>query len=365
MSEQARVRLVDFGRDLSAADLPAEIAPFLRQLGGPTLIRQPGRDGARTRIVTTLLHANEPSGTTAVRRWLHSGQVPQTDTLFFLASVEAALAGAGFEHRFLPGRGDMNRCWLPPCSGREAELAREALALLRPTDAECLVDLHNNSGHNPAYGVGPAADAEQLNLVALWGDRFVHSHLRLGTLVEATRHDCPSVVIECGRSFDPAADEVAYEGLVRLLSAPEVAGSQLVRPIEVLHEPVRVSVRPGIALAFGERGDAAADLTVALDVDRHNFEEMPEGTTLGWLRSGAPWPLEARDENGRDLSAAYFEARGDALVARRPLVPVMMTTDRDSALADCLFYIVRRATADQSGYGKSSSPPWIRPSESR
>ena len=31
----------------------------------------------------------------------------------------------------------------------------------------------------------------------------------IGALVEATHHEFPSVVVECGRSGDPAADRVA------------------------------------------------------------------------------------------------------------------------------------------------------------
>ena len=321
--------------------MPSEAERFLRQLGGPTLIRQPGIDSSRTRIVSTLLHANEPSGLVAIQRWLRGGRVPATNALFFIAAVDAALAGRGFQHRFLPGRADMNRCWLPPFAGEEAETAHEALALMRQANAECLVDIHNNTGHNPPYGVGPLPGAAELNLVALWGDRFIHSTLQLGTLVEATRDDFPSVTIECGRSFDPAADDVAHAGLMRLLEAPEIDFRRSVSGIRVLTDPVRVSVRAGVELAFGDGPAPDAELTITLDIDRHNFEQMAPGTPIGWLKNGASWPLEALGEQGRDVSSDYFEVQRDTLVARRPLIPVMMTTNRENALADCLFYIVQ------------------------
>ncbi len=341
MSSSELVRIVEAATDLDPETLPTDLSGFLRWLGGPTLIRQVGRDPSRTRIVSTLLHANEPSGLVAVLRWLHSAKMPATNVLFAISSVEAALHGDGFEYRFLPGCTDMNRCWLPPYSGPEARIAHEMLALMRQTGAECLVDIHNNTGHNPAYGVGPFPGAAELNLVALWGDRFIHSTLQLGTLVVATRDDFPSVTIECGRSFDPLADEIAHTGLVRLLELPQLELRQQTSPIRVMTDPVRVSVRPGFELAFGDRADRDADLTIALDVDRHNFEQMPAGTSIGWLRAGIAWPLEALGEEGCDVSSDYFEADGQRLIARRPLTPVMMTTNRDNALADCLFYIVQ------------------------
>ena len=70
-------------------------------------------------------------------------------------------------------------------TGQSGRIAAEALRLMREADPECLVDLHNNTGHNPAYGVGPRTGTAELNLVGLFAERFVHSDLRLGALVEA------------------------------------------------------------------------------------------------------------------------------------------------------------------------------------
>ena len=56
----------------------------------------PGRDGSRTRVATTLLHGNEPSGLRAFLAWLRTGAVPAVDTRLIVAGVEAALAPPGF-----------------------------------------------------------------------------------------------------------------------------------------------------------------------------------------------------------------------------------------------------------------------------
>ena len=74
------------GKDLARADVPEGDRAFLHQLAGPSLLRLGGRDPSRVRVVTTLLHGNEPSGLRAVIRFLRSGDLPATDVLFFIAA---------------------------------------------------------------------------------------------------------------------------------------------------------------------------------------------------------------------------------------------------------------------------------------
>jgi hypothetical protein len=189
--------------------------------------------------------------------------------------------------------------------------------------------------------VGPDAGIPELTLVALFGRRFVHSDLTLASLVEGTRAVCPSVTIECGRSGDPAADRVALDGIRRFLGLESLGLDAAGWPaVQVLGDPVRVGVRNGIELAFGESPHPNADLTVVGDVDRHNFEMIPEGVHIGWVRSRDGWPVEALGADGRDRSRDLFVVRDGMLETRVPIMPIMMTTDARNALLDCLFYAV-------------------------
>jgi hypothetical protein len=327
------------------ADIPSNVADFLRQLGGPAWIRVPGRDRSRTRAVATLLHGDEPSGLRAVHGWLRSGVLPAVDSVFFVGEVEAALAPPGFGQRTPPGRADLNRCFLPPYVGDEGALAAELIERLRAARPEALIDLHNNSGHNPAYGVGLSADAPLLALTALFGRRYVHSDLRLGALVEATHDEFPSLTVECGRAGDPLADAVARSGLDRYLSAHRALEPQSPRPmLDVLEAPVRVTLRPGVRVAFADAPRPGADLTVARDIDRHNFELVAPGSPLGWVADGV-WPVTARGAGGIDVARELFEVREGVLRARRGLIPIMVTTRACAAERDCLFYAGRRAGA--------------------
>lgn len=324
------------------ADVPATAEALLARLGGPTMLVVAGRDPSRTRGVVTLLHGNEPSGVRAVTELLRSDVVPATRVVILLASVEAALAPRTFTHRMLPGRRDLNRCFREPFDGADGAVAHEALRLLREAGCEALIDLHNNTGRNPAYGVATGADAARLGLVALFAEHCVITDLRLGSLIEATSDDFPTVTVECGRAGDAEADAIALAGLRRYLVQPELE-TRLVpdRRISLLGDPVRVCVRPGARLAFGAVPMPGADLTLVSDIDRHNFRPVMPGAPVGWLGTHGIWPIEARGASGEDVSEDLFVVRDGRLETRRGIVPIMMTTDAAVAVADCLFYVVQ------------------------
>jgi hypothetical protein len=346
VSDAIPIRVVEREESLRPEQIPARVEDFLGLLASPVLISAKGRDPRRTRIVATLLHGNEPSGLRAVHAWLRTGSVPAVNALILVAAIRTALAPPGFAHRFLPGRNDLNRCWFPPFETPAGRFAREVLRLLRESNAESLVDLHNNTGHNPPYGVGPVPGAAELHLVSFFAERFVHSPLQLGTLVEATRSDFPSVSVECGRSGDPAADASALAGLEAYLTEERLEPRPpWAKRMEVFVDPVRVSVREGMGLAFGDGPVAGADLTVARGIDRHNFERLEQGSVIGWLGPRGLWPVEAIGESSRDRSQDLFRARGGVLETRRPLTPIMMTSNRRGVLDDCLFYVVGRGEA--------------------
>ena len=323
-------------------DAPSSAEALLDWLGGPALLTLAGNDGSRTRGVATLLHGNEPSGTRALVEYLRSAEVPATNVVVLVGAVAAAQAAPGFAHRALPGARDLNRCFRSPWDGAEGALAHEALRLLREARCEALVDLHNNTGHNPVYGVGTVADAARLNLTALFGERYVVTDLRLGSLIEATSDDFPTLTIECGRAGDRAADAAALAGLRRYLALERLETRRvLARRMTVLADPIRVCARPGVRLAFGHSAAPDADLTLAHDIDHHNFRPVLPGAPVGWLAPTAGWPLEARGADGVDVSEDLFVAERSRLLTRRGLVPIMMTLDPVVALADCLFYAVR------------------------
>lgn len=324
-------------------DLTGSDEQVLRRLGGPSWWVVPGRDRSRCRVVNTLLHGNEPSGFRAVRTWLASGVTPAVDAAFSLCSVDAALGPPLFGHRALPGHRDANRCFFPPFEAPDGERARALLERLDRVRPEALVDLHNTTGHTPAYGVGTRLDPDVVGLTALFADRMMHSDLRLGTLVEALHARLPSVVIECGRAGDPVADATALAGIERFLLLEDLTSVRAAAErVEVLWRPIRVHIAEPASLAFADAPVPGATLTVRTDVDQHNFGTLAPGALLGWIAPGAGWPLCAFGSDDGDLSRELFEERGHELVVRREMVPVMMTNSAAMAKQDCLFYALER-----------------------
>ena len=135
----------------------------------------------------------------------------------------------------------------------------------------------------------------------------------MGTLVETTQAEFPSVSIECGRSGDPAADEVAFKGLDHYLGRDDLALEAPPKPMMRLVDPVRICIPEGIEIAFGEGPDQGVDLTVSQDIDRHNFELIPRGTKIGWLGVRGVWPIEVHSVAGRECGDDLFAVNAGVL----------------------------------------------------
>lgn len=341
-----------YWRDPGPAQLGASGLELLENLNGPGVISVAGRDRARSRVVITLSHGNEPSGLHAVHSWLRSGQRPAVNAVFVIASVAAALHEPRFSHRMLPDGRDLNRCFAGPFDDREGAVASAILDVIADAAPECVIDVHNNTGHNPAYAIATRIAADEMRLASLFGRRFVHSDLRIGSLMEAVTA-VPCVTVECGRVGDPNAERIALEGIEKLFAIDRFdAIADPWSQMEIFESLVRVRAREDIRLAIGREANPQAELTVLSDIDRHNFSTIAAGTHIGWATGGG-WPIEARDASGRDRSTELFTLAGGVLQARIAWTPIMMTTDPVIAQQDCLFYIVARRGGGSRGAGSS------------
>lgn len=339
MISSQRIQQID---DIDPANIPATAEEFLDQLGQPSWIRIPGQDHKRQRLVATLLHGNEPSGLRAMHAWLHAGHKPHVDTVFYIGSVPAATRNAYFRHRSLVGERDANRCYGSPQNDTQGQIAAEFTALFQAERFEALIDIHNNTGHNPAYGIGYGVDSARLNLTGLFADWYMHSNLTMHTLVEMTEQRCPSISVECGRAGDPAADAAALAGLDRFLRIDDLQlGSPAPAHIKVLHHPHRVALSHDLPLAFGDKPQLGAQLTLRHDIDQHNFALLPAGTELGWVTGNSTPPLQCIGASGTDKASAWFVVRNGVLLTKTEMIPIMMTTDAHVAKTDCLFYAMQ------------------------
>ena len=315
---------------------------FLLNLGGPSCLFFSGRDRSRTRALVTLLHGNEPSGLFAVRRWLQSGQTPAVNLLCIVASTYAALETPLFTHRMLTRARDLNRCFRPPFSDEQGRLAEEILELLRVHRPEAVVDMHNTSGSGPSFGVCTHLDRQHDALVSLFTRRLIVSHLSLGALMEISDERCPTVTVEVGGRLDDEAHALAFEGLERYALAERVLATDDASEwgLEIFKDPIRLELKDGVTLAYGEAPRAGHDITLRTDIEHHNFGAVHADTRLGWINNDPRALFQATDALGRCAVSGLVRAEQGQLFPARNLKLFMITTNATIAESDCLFYAV-------------------------
>lgn len=323
-------------------DIGASLKAFLCQLNGPTWIKINGEDEKRNRVLVTLLHGNEPSGVKALFHWLrdpHRTQ-PCTNISFFICSVEAALKDPEFSHRYLPGCPDMNRCFRPPFDSENGKLAAQILTDIDALQPEAVVDMHNTSGSGPDFTVTTRLDTPFVNLAHNFSQRLILTELNLGALMEAPV-ECPIITLECGGSFDFSADQKAVEALKILTTKKNLFTPSRGAKPDLYRHPLRLEIKKGVSLTFGETRQGDHDITLAFDIEKHNFGITKAHEALGWVGAAGLDYFTAIDDQGRDIKDELFLIKGGELRTARSLRLFMITPRPEIAQKDCLFYLVK------------------------
>jgi succinylglutamate desuccinylase len=313
-----------------------------RILPGPTLIHLPGRR-TPTLFVSVLLHGNEDVGLVAAQQVLkaHAGRTLPRAMSLFIGNVAAAREG----QRRLDHQPDYNRVW----PGTRLHLDTPEHAVMREVRAQMVarglfasVDIHNNTGINPHYGIVNRLDTATLHLALLFNRTVVWFRGPPGSQTAAFADLCPSVAMECGKPGHAVNEEAAarfLEACLHLTSLPAQAVQQ--HDIDLYHTMALVKVAPDVAFGFGE---ASAPVNFDPRLDHLNFVELPTGAVFA--RTTLPAPLDVRNEAGQDVAGAFFEISGGELTLRRPAMPAMLTLDARVVRQDCLCYLMERVPFD-------------------
>ncbi len=317
------------------------VEDFLTILGGPTWINVPGQDFSRSRAIVTLLHGNEPSGIRAVHRWLQIGTEPQVNIACFIGSIDAALAPPGFAYRTLPGSKDLNRCFREPYDSPEGHVAKEVLHQLTHLKPEALIDLHNTSGRSPCYAITTKNGDKQKSLTAIFSNQLVITDLRLGSLMEATELEIPTIAVECGGNRDPLSDRIAFDGLSRFTQWESLFPAEKSQSdVLIFEHPIRVELREGATVAYASTPVEGVDCTFRIDADTLNFTMLHPGAPIGWVGPHQLGLFLARDAKGQNRVEELFTVvNGELRIAQTGRI-LMMTTDPIMASSDCLFYFL-------------------------
>lgn len=310
-------------------------------LRGPTLIELPGKS-KRPLFVSVLLHGNEDSGLGAVQRVLggyRAGLLPRS-LMLFIGNVEAARHGL----RRLEAQPDYNRIWPgtpSDCYTDEARLMAEVHSRVLGRHAFAAIDLHNNTGRNPHYSVVCDLNPQTLGIAALFARRVVRFRGIAGTSTASFAGLIPAVTAECGLPGHAANEKAAGQFVNAVLNLNKLPrGASESGAYDLYHTLGVVRLRDDVTFLFGT---GEASLHFDPTIDRHNFVELPPGTTFG--ATVHPMPLCMIDEAGRDVAEHYFAVSGGELKLRREVVPAMLSTDRRVVRQDCLCYLMERLTA--------------------
>ena len=307
-----------------------------RVLDGPTLIELPGTHGTPL-FVSVLMHGNEDSGLGAIQRVLREYQdksLPRP-LMLMIGNVRAAREGK----RRLPGQPDYNRVWPGAECGLdtpEARIMRQVHNHVIARQAFAAIDIHNNTGRNPHYSVICTRDRRVEGLAAMFARKAVLFRGLPGTQTASFGNALPAITIECGQ---PGREENAraaarFVGTVLKLTDLSTSGDPE-QELDLFHTLAQVKVKPEIGLSGPSGGHW---LQLHEDLDRLNFESADTKTTIGVTNH--PMPLEAIDEEGRDVAQHFLEVVDGRLHLSQPVVPAMLTSDEQIVRQDCLCYLM-------------------------
>ena len=337
---------LEYLKNPSNVTLKGDFYQFLLSLDVPTVIDISGKDSTKTRVVTTLIHGNEPSGLIAIHRWLTKDKEapkPETNIRFVIASVEAANASPTLSNRYLKGGLDLNRCFGSDLNHSYFLRANTIERAIREVNPEVVVDLHNTSGSGPAFAVSPLISTQSLALASLFCDTAILSDIRLGALMEQN-FDCPIITVECGGANDEQAHEVAYEGIVELASSPCLDMSQQHNCVDIIYKPLRLKLTPNAQLHYANQDEGLAGVTLCENIEQFNYGPVRKGQMLGWLDQHGLDNLQLTNDANENLVKQFFTVRDSQLVSICYMRIFMATRVKDIASNDCLFYIVKMPT---------------------
>lgn len=321
----------------SGKDIGANAFDFLCQLGGPSVIHINGADNSRCRVITTLLHGNEPSGLKAVHNFIQQGIIPATAVKIIIASVIAARTEPVFSHRMLPGQRDLNRCFTDSVFDLQGQLAQAISEQINDFSPEAVIDLHNTSGSGPAFCVSTKEKTEHIALTSHFTRKLIHTDIRLGSIMEQD-FGCPIVTVEAGGAQDIEADNNAFCGIQSFLTCKNVFEPRA--EIEVLRRPRRLEIKATSTLTFANEINDDFDITICQDIEKLNFGLTQSSQQIGWLKQDMLNHLQL-DIDTQPL-AKFFRIEDGALLTNQPLKLFMVTTRADIAKSDCLFYFVEK-----------------------
>lgn len=323
-----------------------KIAPtplgFLRELRGLTIFDVQGKDISRTRVITTLIHGNEPSGFIALHHWLLEKKIPEVNIRFILCNPEAATLPPEFSHRYLVAAQDLNRFFtlenIPSTKSNNSirYRAEQIMKAVIEVNPEAIVDLHNTSGISPAFGVSIHDSDKVLDLISLFTNKVILTDLHVGAIMEQTFLG-PIVTIECGGACQIESHQLAITGLEKFTNQKSIFDHHADK-VDIHRHPCRIELKRGVVLGYGDYPLMTADITLRSNTEQLNNQITPAGQLIGWYEKDNQLPLLVKDEQGNNKLSVMLYLENGEIYTKQQLQIFMATKQLDIATNDCLFY---------------------------
>lgn len=305
----------------------------------PTLIHLQGRR-EEPLFLSTLLHGNEPTGFLALQLLLKQYQdkpLPRSLSIFL-----GNLSAAKQKQRRLDNQPDYNRVWpgTEEPESAETRLMQQVVDEMIRRRVFASVDIHNNTGLNPHYACVNVLENQHLQLATLFNRIVVYFIRPVGVQSAAFAPHCPSVTLECGKPGDSYGVEHALQYLdacLHLSSIPTHAVAH--HDIDLFHTMAQVKVPQDISFSFSRKD---VQICFVENLERMNFQEVPEGTIFAFCYNGSDQLLEARDEMGNVVTEQYFHCSSNRIELKKSMMPSMLTLDEEVIRQDCLCYLMER-----------------------
>ncbi len=336
---------INYLQDPSFQELHADYEQFLLSMTGPTVIDVTGLNTNKYRVINTLLQGDEPSGLIALHRWLTTRDKsiqPQTNLRFIMCSVEAASKSPLFTRRFIKGSKDINRCFGQIEQKHQGcyERAKLIEKAIRDVNPEMVIDLHNTYSPCLTFSISSVITIETLSLASFFCQTLILSNLHLGSLMEQ-EFACPFITVECGGSLDEQAHEVAFAGISHIANYENIGYINQEKNVEVIYRPLRLQTKKNIDLSYAEHDEGYSGVTLKNNIEYFNFGGANQNEMIGWIDGNGMENLQLLDKDGNNLISEYFYTRENQLVCKQNLRIFKATTNKQAALNDCLFYVVK------------------------
>lgn len=316
-------------------------------LPGPSLIHLKGQREQPV-FVSALLHGNETTGWQAIQALLqkYDGRELPRSLSIFIGNITAAKYGI----RRLEKQVDYNRVWPhAELTDHSAEQHIEHAIMQHVIDEMyeravfISVDIHNNTGINPHYACINRLDNSFYHLAVLFNRTVIYFTNPKGVQSQAFAELCPAVTIECGQVGHKAGITHAMQYIEACLGLSAIPTHPVLKQdIDLFHTVAIVKVPKPIRFSFT---DPDADLLFDEKVDRMNFSELTEGTTIGTVnRSVSSLPLSVIDDDDNEVADRFFRLEGNRVTTACHLMPSMLSTDEDIIRQDCFCYLMERLT---------------------